>query len=172
MSDDAALTALEGLRAVLAEAGGLAERLAADPVLARVLKAYFHLPEPDRAVLAGVLEREAAWCRIVEQTADTTGITVRPNPFASFYVQVLSAAPPIDPSDRDVDVIRVGIERFLHLVPLLFDETVHAQWTASARILARVIDPVLGRAVVRLAREVLEIAAAAQPELLSPDLGS
>lgn len=169
MSDDDALTALEGLHAVLGEAGALAGRLATDPELVRFLKAFYRLPEPDRDVVAGVLEREATWCRVVEQTADITGITVRPNPFASFYVQVVGAAPPLGPSDRDVDVIRLGIERFMHLVPLLFDETVHAQWTASTRMLARVIDPSLGRAVVRLAREVLAIAAATRPELLGPD---
>lgn len=166
MSDDAALDALDGLLAVLGEAEGLAARLAGDPVLVRLLKAFHRLPEPDRGVLVGVLAREAAWCRIVEQTEETTRITVRANPFASFYVQVVGAAPPMEPSSRDVDVIRVGIERFMHLVPSLFDEVVHTQWTASARALARLIDPVLGRNVVRLAREVLAIAAEVRPELL------
>jgi len=70
MADDASLLALEGLLAVLGEAGGLAERLAADSVLSRFLQTFSRLPKPDREVLVGVLEREAAWCRIVEQTAD------------------------------------------------------------------------------------------------------
>ena len=166
MSDETALIVLEGLLAVLGEAEGLAAGLAADPVLIRLLKVFHRLPEPDREVLVGVLEREAAWCRIVEQTEETTGITVRANPFASFFVQVVSAAPPLEPSSRDVDVIRVGIERFLHLIPSLFDEAVHTQWTASARALARLIDPVLGRSVVRLAREVLAIVAEVRPALL------
>jgi hypothetical protein len=169
MFDEAALIALEGLIALLGEAGGVAGRLAADPLLVRLLQVFHRFPEPDREVLIGVLEREAAWCSIVAQTTGTTGITVRPNPFSSLYVQVVGSPPPAEPSERDVDVIRVGIERLLHLVPLLFDDAVHAQWTASARMLARLVDPALGRRVVQLAREVVSIARAARPELLEPD---
>jgi hypothetical protein len=168
MADDAALVALEALVALLGEAGGVAAGLAADPLLVRLLKVFHRLPGPDREVLIGVLEREAAWCSIVAQTTGTTGITVRPNPFASFYVQVVGPPPPAEPSERDIDVIRVGIERLLHLVPLLFDDSVHVQWNASARNLARLIDPVLGRRVVQLAREVVAIVGVARPELLEP----
>lgn len=166
---DERLTALEGLIAVLGEAGGMGRGLLNDGVLVRLLTAFHDLPESDREVLVGVLEREAAWCQIVAQTAGTTGITVRPNPFASFYVQVVGAPEQPKPSERDVDVIRLGLERFLHLIPLLFDANIHAQWTASARVLARLIDPAIGRDVARLAREVLAIAAEERPELLEPD---
>ena len=168
MPDDP-LNALEGLIAVLGEARGIGAHVLGDAVLVRLLTAFHGLPEPDREVLVGVLEREAAWCRIVEQTAGTTGITVRPNPFASFYVQVVGAPEPPQVSERDVDVIRLGLERFMHLVPLLFGDNVHAQWTASGRALARIIDPALGRDVVRLAREVLAIVGEVRPQLLELD---
>ncbi len=160
MADDAPATRLDALRALLMSAQELAARLAADPQLERLLRVFTRIPEPDRAVILQVLERDATWCRIVEQTVETTGITVRPNPHASLYVQVFEQlAVPAGPLERDIDVIRVGIERFVHLVPLFFQESVHEQWMASARELARTLDPALARDVARLAREVLAVIA-------------
>ena len=156
MADDSDETRLDALRAILTSAHELAARLAADPQIERVLQVFAKIPEPDREVVLQVLERDATWCRIVEQTADTTGITVRPNPHASLYVHVFDTGDvPSEPLRRDIDVIRFGIERFIHLVPLFFQEGVRQQWTASARELAREIDQELLRHVGRLAREVL-----------------
>ena len=42
--------------------------------------------------MLGVIERDGNWCRVVEQTAETTGITVRANPRASLYLHVLNPA--------------------------------------------------------------------------------
>ena len=160
MSDDPAATRLDALRAILVSAHELAVRLAADPVFERVLRVFTKIPEPDRETILRVLERDATWCRIVEQTADTTGLTVRPNPHASLYVHVFGQAEvPTEPLRRDIDVIRFGIERFIHLLPLLFQEGVHEQWMVAARELARDIDPALLQYVVRLARELLELVA-------------
>src|SRR5262245_65016333 len=162
MADDAEETRLDALRAILTSAHELASRLAGDPQVERVLRVFGKIPEPDRETILQVLERDATWCRIVEQTADTTGITVRPNPHASLYVHVFDAGDvPSEPLRRDVDVIRFGIERFIHLVPLFFQAGVHQQWTTSARELAEVLDPELAEYVARLAREVLALAQAA-----------
>jgi hypothetical protein len=84
-----------------------------------------------------VIERDATWCKIVGETASTTGIKVHPNPHASLYVHVLDEP---GPSQRDVDVISLGIARFVHLMPLFFQEGVHERWTTSARELIRVVD--------------------------------
>src|SRR5262245_10289374 len=117
---DEAPEGLDALQAILVSAHELAAQLTADPLLERILRVFAKFPEPDREPVLRVLERDATWCRIVEQTADTTGITVRPNPHASLYVHVLHSAAetPSDPLQRDVDVIRFGIERFVHMVPL------------------------------------------------------
>jgi hypothetical protein len=81
---------------------------------------------------------------------------VRPNPQASLYVHVFGQAQvPAEPLRRDIDVIRFGMERFIHLLPLLFQEGVHEQWLVAARELAREIDPELLECVARLANEVL-----------------
>jgi hypothetical protein len=154
---------LEALVALLDTAQRFAARLASDPLIARFLSVIDKLPAPDREPIVRILEREATWCRIVEQTAESTGITVRPNPHASLYVHVFERVDePTSASRRDIDVIRNGMERLLYLVPLLFQEGVHEQWTASARELAREADPMLRAAVVRLAHEALGLVAEAE----------
>src|SRR5207245_894731 len=61
------------------------------------------------------------------------------------------------PLQRDGDVIRLGIETFVRLLPLFFQEGVHAQWTAAAREIVRASDAELRGFAVRLAREVLAL---------------
>ena len=157
---DASPPRLDELQVVLATANHLAAELAGDPLLKRILQAFARLPEPDREPILRIIERDATWCRIAEQTADTTGITVRPNPHASLYVHVFDrVAAPSEPLQRDVDVIRVAMEHFVFLTPLFFQEGVHAQWTAAARELVRMAPPEVSAAVVRLAREVLALIA-------------
>jgi hypothetical protein len=158
---DVPATQLDALQAILNTAHELAEKLTSDPLTERVLRVFAKLPPPDREPILKILERDATWCRIVEQTASETGITVLPNPHASLYVHVFGNATeaPSEPLRRDIDVIRFGIETFVRLLPLFFQEGVHEQWTASARELARDLDQELGECVVRLAREVLDLVA-------------
>jgi hypothetical protein len=161
VADDRGRTSLETLHALLATAREFAARFSDDPMIERILAAFARLPEPDRETILGVLERDAAWCRVVEQTADTTGITVRANPQASLYLHVLEPRThaPEDPTRRDVEVIRFGIEQFLHLLPLLFQDGVHAQWRAAARDLIAAGDPELRAYAVRLCHEVFALLA-------------
>ena len=161
--DELAKTPLATLLQLLTTARDFAAGLSADPQGERLLTAFARLPEPDREAVLGVIERDATWCRIVEQTADTTGISVRANPQASLFVHVLTphTEPADEPLRRDVEVIRFGIEQFVHLLPLFFQEGVHAQWTASARELIADADPELRRYGVRLCEEVLRLIAEA-----------
>jgi hypothetical protein len=145
------LSALQGL---LASARGLVDEMIEDPLAERLKRAFAMLPEADREAVLRVIERDATWCKIVAETADTTGINVHPNPHASLYVHVLDEPAP---SQRDVDVISLGIARFVHLMPLFFQEGVHEQWITSARALIGVVDPALSALVVRLAREVIAL---------------
>jgi hypothetical protein len=50
-------------------------------------------------------------------------------------------AAPSEPLHRDIEVIGIAIERFVFLVPLLFQEGVHAQLMTSARALVRMLPP-------------------------------
>jgi len=155
----------DALLAALNVAQSLTAGFACDPLVARFLRVLTKIPSADREVILGVLERDATWCRVVDQTGDSTGITVRPNPHASLYVHVLAGAePPSEPMRRDIDVIRSGIERFVYLAPFLLQEGVRTQWTASARELARDASPELRAAVASLAREALALIAEADGE--------
>ena len=160
---------LDDLLATLSVAQSLAADLASDPLIPRFLRALKKIPPADREVIIGVLERDATWCRIIEHTADSTGITVRANPHASLYVHVLDPvdAPP-EPLRRDIDVIRSGIERFLYLAPLFLQEGVRAQWTMSARELARDAPSELRAAFATLARAVLDLLAEFDGETTTP----
>ena len=160
-ADDREQTPLEALCALLAKARDFTATFTDDPLVERILNAFARLPEPDRETVVGVIERDATWCRIAEQTADTTGITVRPNPQASLYIHVLGAQAeaPDEPLRRDVEVIRFGMEQFVAMVPFFFQEGVHAQWTASAREIIAEAEPELRGYAARLCREVLALLA-------------
>lgn len=146
------LTALQGL---LVAARGIVEQLADDPLVERLKRAFAALPTRDRETILGILERDATWCEIVAASEPTTGITVRANPHASLYLHVFDEA---GPTERDRNVIAFGIERFVELVPLFFQEGVHEQWTTSAReLILRSADPSLRQLVLRLAHEVIAL---------------
>jgi hypothetical protein len=153
----------DALQTLLATARDLAKVLTDDPQLERVVRAFQMFPASDRETIARVLEKDAAWRNIVEKTDDATGITVRPNPHASLYVHVLeqTGAEP-EPSARDADVIRHGIETFVQMLPLLFQDAVRAQWLAAGRDLARTSGAELRALAVRLAQDVEALVAEAE----------
>lgn len=148
----------DALQTLLVTARDLAKALADDPQLERLFQAFRALPECDREAILQVIEKDAAWRQIVEQTGTATGITVRPNPHASLYVHVVNQVDgtPLDSgvAQRDADVIRHGVETLVQMLPLLFQDAVHAQWTAAARDIVRVSDAPLRELAIRLAREV------------------
>ena len=151
-------TPFDALHTLLATARDLARGLADDPQVERLVQAFRTIPPADREAIIQVLEKDAAWRNIVGETDAATGITVRPNPHASLYVHVLNqVGSPFDDgaSERDADVIRHGVNTFVQMLPLLFQEAVHAQWTAAARDLVRTSPPMLRELAARLAREVL-----------------
>lgn len=146
--------ALEALQELLKGARTLLGSLVDDPQVQRLIEAFQQFPVADRAAILQVIEKDAAWRQIAEQTAGTTGIDARPNPHASLYVHLLE--PPVAP-ERDPAVIRSGVEVFVRMLPLLFEDGVHAQWEAAARALAHDGDPTLMALALRLAREVIAI---------------
>ena len=167
-TDERAEPSLDALRSLLASARALVDDLTRDPLLQRLVAAFFSLPEADREPILRVLERDATWRRLVPAMAGQTGISVTPNPHASLYVHVLDevTGEPVGPvpSARDVEVVRLGIERFVPLLPLFFQEGVYEQWVRSARQLVRAAGPDLRSLGVRLAHEILALIAEADAE--------
>jgi hypothetical protein len=157
----------DALQTLLATARDLAKVLTDDPQLERLVRAFRMFPEADRAAILQVLEKDAAWRSIVEKTDDATGITVRPNPHASLYVHILeqTGGTPIgepEPSPRDADVIRRGVETFVQMLPLLFQDAVRAQWLAAGRDLAHTSGADLRGLALRLAKDVEALIADAE----------
>jgi hypothetical protein len=155
----------DALHTLLATARELARELSEDPQIERLVRAFRALPQAERETIVQVVEKDAAWRKIVEQTDGTTGISVRPNPHASLYVHVLNQ---VEQSERDADVIRHGVETLVKMLPFLFQEAVHAQWTAAARDLARTSSPDLRDLAARLAREVLSLLGEAPSDAAPP----
>jgi len=63
---------LDALQTLLATARGLLTDLTTDPLLERILGAFRMLPESDREPILRVLEKDAAWRRVVEETSAAT----------------------------------------------------------------------------------------------------
>jgi hypothetical protein len=154
---------LDTLTTLLTAARELVGNLTTDSLFRRVVEVFSMLPAADREPILKVLERDATWTRIVEGTKATTGISVRPNPHASLYIHVLDpvTGEPIEPgpSERDQNIMLIGLERFVCLFPLLFQEGVYAQWAPAARAIARAADADVRAAAARLAHEVLAMLA-------------
>jgi hypothetical protein len=156
------------LQTILASALGVVEEIIGDPLVERLLRAFAMLPSADRDAIVTVLERDAHWCRISEETQPVAGIRARVNPYGSLYVHVVDqvTGQPIEPepSARDISVIRSGAERLARLLPLLVYEPVREQWTTSVRELIRASDLELRAIAARLAREVLALLEEADAE--------
>ena len=159
---------LDALQSLLTSARELIDELAGNPDFERLVTVFSSFPESHRETIFRVLERDATWCRIAKEVAPLTGIRVHPNPHASLYVHVLDevTGEPVGPvpSARDVEVVRLGIERFVPLLPLFFQEGVYEQWVRSARQLVRAAGPDLRSLGVRLAHEILTLIADADAE--------
>jgi hypothetical protein len=167
-TNDNTVPSLDALRSLLASARVLVDELVRDPLLQRAVTAFLALPESDREPIVAVLERDSTWRRIIAETSGWTGIKVAPNPHASLYVHLLDevTGEPVapTPSPRDVEVVRLGIGRFVPLLPLFFQEGVHEQWARSARELVRAAPPELRSLGVQFANEILAIIAEADAE--------
>lgn len=148
---------IDALQTVLTAARDMVDALLGDASVQRLLDAFTAFPRADREPILQVLEKDSAWRRIVERTADATGIHVAPNPHASLYVHVIGQGP--DAPGRDADVIRSGVATFVEILPLLFQDAVHAQWLEAARDVARSAGAEARTLAARMASEILALVA-------------
>src|SRR5258705_8358982 len=139
---------LSALRGLLAAAVDLAGQIA-DPLLERLVAVFRTLPEEDREVIIGILEREAESRRMGDATAGTTGLMLRPNPYARLYVRVIAPEPSIE-QDKIIIASARAI-RMLHKVI----EPIHDRWREAMLETFRGLEPEERASVVRFNRDML-----------------
>jgi hypothetical protein len=87
---------LETLQHVLASAAGIAQDLAGDPLLARLLDVFSRIPREDREAILGIIERECDLRNLSLQSPSSplSGLNLtKPNPNARLYFRVAESHP-------------------------------------------------------------------------------
>jgi hypothetical protein len=89
----------EAVKSLLDVAQRLVCDLQNDPSLARLLTVFGRMPEEDREIIIGAMEREVQTRLLSREVADSlTKIALRPNPNARLYLRV------VEPEDRSNEV--------------------------------------------------------------------
>jgi hypothetical protein len=149
------LTALRGLLAAAIE---LATQIA-DPLLERLVGVFRRLPEEDREVIIGILEREAESRHVGDATTGATGMALRPNPHARLYVRVIAPEPSVE-QDKIIIASARAI-RMLHKVIGPIQE----RWRVAMLETFRGLEPEERQAVVRFNRDMLAMIEEVEHEL-------
>jgi hypothetical protein len=147
---------LEELTDVIDVAVRLAETLAGDPTVQRVIEAFRLMPFEDRQVVAGVLEREVQARRISQATEGATGQGMHPNPNARLYVrshQKVVASPSLEQDEMMLRMLGA-----LRVTPLLLAPDVHETWLEGTRTALGHLERPMRRAVAVLLRELVALA--------------
>jgi hypothetical protein len=79
------------LKSLLSSASRMAHELVNDPLLERFLDVFARMPEGDREIIVGALERDVQTRLLSQEIADDfTRVELHPNPKAQFYVRVIT----------------------------------------------------------------------------------
>src|SRR5687767_3653447 len=110
MSDDGSET-LDKLSSLLEAARAITRQMLDDTLSNRLLEAFTRMPEGDREVIVGAIEREVRTRLLSQDVADDlTQIALRPNPNARLYLRV------VEPADRSDDVEMMAFMRAAYSV--------------------------------------------------------
>ena len=149
------LSALRGLLSAAVELAGQS----ADPLLERLVAVFRRLPEEDREVIIGILEREAESREVGDATSGTTGLTLRPNPGARLYVRIIAPEPIVE-QDKIIIASARAI-RMLHKVI----EPIQDRWRVAMLETFRGLEPEERATVVRFNRDMLAMVEEVEREL-------
>jgi hypothetical protein len=134
MSDDGSET-LDKLSSLLEAARAITRQMLDDTLSNRLLEAFTRMPEGDREVIVGAIEREVRTRLLSQDVADDlTQIALRPNPNARLYLRV------VEPADRSDDVEMMAFMRAAYSVQRGID-ALDPQWRAMVVMALRSMDP-------------------------------
>lgn len=124
--------ALEQLQTTLEAALGLANELAGDDLLGRIISVFRAMPTPDRPVIIGVLEREVTGRVLSRATEKPVGQSTHPNPNARLYVRAHDSA--FDRRHFDRDEMMIADIRAMRIACLIRNvPEIYAAWKAAIR---------------------------------------
>ena len=113
MGDDRPTDTIATLQHVLASAARIAQDLAGDPLLPRVLDVFSRMPKEDRETIVNVIDREVD-LRNMAKTPSVSGMSVtKPNPHARLYFRVTETELP-HVSPQEIVQAVISAARVMH----------------------------------------------------------
>jgi hypothetical protein len=153
--DEGSRTVLQELTEVIDVAAKLAESLAADRTLQRLIDALRTAPLEDRDTIVGAIEREVQARRLSRATEDLTGQSMHPNPHARLYIRSHETVVPRNLLERDE--LMLAMLSGMRVSPILLTPDIHAAWVEGTREALEHLDPTARAAVAQLLREALAL---------------
>jgi ribosome-binding factor A len=102
------------LQHVLASAARIAQDLADDPLLPRVLDVFSRMPAEDRETIVNVIDREVD-LRNMTKVSSVSGMSVtKPNPHARLYFRVTETEPSAHVSPQEIVQAVIRAARVVH----------------------------------------------------------
>src|SRR6185369_1332226 len=159
-------SSLQQLADVIDAAVRLADEMANDPILQRLLEAFRLMPLEDRGTILRAIEREVQARRLSCATHDATGQSMHPNPNARLYIRSHERVVPRKLLERDD--LMFAMLGGMRVSPILLTPDVHASWVEGTREAMEHLDDTARASVEQLLREALvllgEVRATAESE--------
>jgi hypothetical protein len=140
---------------VIELAAELADTLAADPILKRLVEAFRLMPLEDRATVVTAIEREVQARRLSRATEDATGQAMHPNPNARLYLRSHERSVPRNMLERDE--LMLAMLSGMRASQILLVPEIHAEWIDGTREALGHLEPAARNAVAQLMREALAL---------------
>jgi hypothetical protein len=148
-------SSLHELADIIDAAVRLADAIANDPMLQRLLEAFRLMPLEDRATILNAIEREVQARRLSNATQDTTGQSMHPNPNARLYLRSHERVVPRNMLERDE--MMFAMLSGMRVTPLLLTPDVHKSWVEGTREAMEHLDDAARASVEQLLREALAL---------------
>ena len=158
---------LQELTDVIDRAARLADALANDPVLQRLIEAFRLMPLEDRATVVNAIEREVQARRLSRAMQDATGQSMHPNPHARLYLRSHEKAKARNLLERDE--LMLAMLSGMRVSPILLVPDIHASWLDGTREALEHVDASTRVAVGQLLREVLTLIEETASPVESPE---
>jgi hypothetical protein len=151
VSQDAKGDRIDVLKSLLDAAHGVLDEIQGDRLFGRLVKVFARMPEGDRAIVIGALERELDTRLLSQEVADSlTRIELRPNPNARIYLRV------VEPDDKSEDVEKLAFLRAVYAIQRGID-ALDPHWREMIVQAFRQMDPAARAQIERFNRAIQEL---------------